>query len=64
MKHKDSKFGFETVSTIGAILWNDLLAELKNAMSLNVFKQKIKLWHPNDFPRKISKKFIRNLGYM
>ena len=38
-----SKFGFETVSTIGAILWNDLAAELKNAESLKVFKQKIKL---------------------
>ena len=25
------KFGFETVSTIGGIFWNDLPAELKNA---------------------------------
>ena len=35
-----NKLGFETVSTIGAILWNDLPAELKNAESLNIFKQK------------------------
>ena len=28
---RTSKFGFENVSTIGAILWNDLLVELKNA---------------------------------
>ena len=37
---RTSKFGFETVSTIGVILWlwNDLPAELKNAESLNVFK--------------------------
>ena len=46
------KFGFETVSTIGAILWNDLPPELKNAESLKIFKQKIKLWSPNDCPRK------------
>ena len=26
---RTSKFGFETVSTIGAILWNNLSAELK-----------------------------------
>ena len=33
-----SKFGFAlTVSTIGAILWNDLPAELKNAGSLKIF---------------------------
>ena len=61
---RTSKFGFETVSTIGAILWNDLPAELKNAMSLNAFNQKIKLWPANDFPGKISEKFIKNLGYM
>ena len=34
---RTSKFGFETVSTIGAILWNDLPAELKNAESLKIF---------------------------
>ena len=36
------KFGFENVSTNGAIFWINLLAELKNAESLTIFKQKIK----------------------
>ena len=31
---RTSKFGIETVSTIGAILWNDLPAKLKNAEKL------------------------------
>ena len=61
---RTSKFGFETVSTIGAILWNNLPAELKNAESLMIFKQKIKLWSPNDCPSKIRRKFIKNLGYL
>ena len=61
MNIRTSKFGFETVSTIGAILWNDLPAELKNAGSLKVFKQNIKLWSPNDCPCKICRKFIKNL---
>ena len=43
---RTSKFGFETVSTIEAILWNDLPAELKNAEDLKVFKQRIKLFAP------------------
>ena len=50
---RTSKFGFETVSTIGAILWNDLPAELKNAESLKIFKQKIKICSPNDYTFKI-----------
>ena len=59
-----SKSGFKTVNTNGAILWNDLLAELKNAESLKIFKQKINLWSPNDCPCKICRKFIKNLGYI
>ena len=38
---RTSKFGFET-----AILWSDLPAELKNAESLKIFKQKIKTLEP------------------
>ena len=30
---RTSKFGFEAVSTVGAILWNNLPPELKNAES-------------------------------
>ena len=61
---RTSKFGFETVSTIGAILWNDFPAELKNAKSLTIFKQKIKLWSSNYRPCKICRKFIKKLGYV
>ena len=58
------KFGFEAVSTIAAILWNDLPAELENAESVKIFKQKIKLWSSNDCPCKICRKFRKNLGYI
>ena len=57
-----SKFGFETVSTIEAILWNDLPVEFKNPESLKIFKQKINLWSPNDCLCKICRKFIKNFG--
>ena len=36
---RTSKLSFEPVSTIGAILWNKLQAELKNLEILNIFKQ-------------------------
>ena len=63
-KIKTSKFGFETVSTIGAILWNDLPAVLKKAEGLKISKQKIKLWSLNNCPCKICRKFVNNLGYI
>ena len=40
---RTNKFGFETVITIGIILWDYLPTELKSAESLKMFKQKIKL---------------------
>ena len=58
------KFGFETVSTIRAIIWNDLPVELKNVESLKILEQKIKLWSLNDCPCKICRKFIKYLGYI
>ena len=48
------KFGFETASSIGAILSNDLPAELKNAEGWKIFKQKIKLRNPNVVPVKFA----------
>ena len=61
---RTSKFGFQTVSTIRTILWNDLSTELKNRESLKIFKQKIKLWSPNNCPCKVCRKFIKDFGYI
>ena len=59
---RTSKCSFQTVSTIVAILWNNLPAELENSESLKLFKQKIKLW--DDCPYKICRKFMKYLGYI
>lgn len=50
---KKNEVGFENNSTVVAMLWNDLPAGLKNAEDLKIFKQRIKLSSPNDFPSKI-----------
>ena len=50
-----SKFGFETVITIGAFLGNDLPAELKNAESLKIWKKNLGSTH--HCPCKICQKF-------
>ena len=39
---RTSKFGFETISTIGAVLWQNLPNNIKNLDSLNIFKHRIK----------------------
>ena len=39
---RTNKFGFETISTIGAILWRNLPNHIKQSDSLNIFKHRIK----------------------
>ena len=58
---RTNKFGFETISTIGAVLWRNLPNGIKNSDSLNIFKQRIKQWTTNNCPCKICINFIKNL---
>ena len=37
-----NKFGFETISTIGAVLWRNLPNDIKNSDSLNILKHRVK----------------------
>ena len=61
---RTNKFGFETITTIGAVLWRNLPNDIKNSDSLNTFKHRIKQWTPNNCPCKICRNFIKNLGYI
>ena len=40
-----NNFSFQTVSTIGSILWKKTIKQPTNAASLNIFKEKMKTMH-------------------
>ena len=61
---RTNKFGFETITTIGAVLWQNLPNDIKNSESLNIFKHRIKQWTPHNCPCKICRNLIKNLGYI
>ena len=61
---RTKEFDFETISTIGAVLWRNLPNDIKNSDSLNIFKDRIKQWTPDNCPCKICRNFIKNLGYI
>ena len=61
---RTNKFGFETITTIGAVLWRNLPNDIKNSDSLNIFKHRTKQWTPDNCPCKICRNFIKNLGYI
>ena len=58
-----NKFGFETISTIGTVLWGNLSNDIKNPDSLNIFKHKIKHWTPDNCPCLICRNFRKISGY-
>ena len=59
-----NKFDFETITTIGAVLWRNLPNDIKKSDSLNIFKHRTKQWTPDNCPSKICRNFIKNLGYI
>ena len=56
--------GIESVSNLGAKLWNQLPGEIKNSSSLTVFKNKIRKWTREKCPCKLSQTYIKNVGYI
>ena len=47
---RTSHHGIETISNLGAKIWDMLPQEIKNASSLSVFKTKINKWDPQKMP--------------
>ena len=58
------KYGIETAFSIGPKLWDKVPSELKNSVSLEEFKARIKSWVPKSCPCKICTVFIKHVGYL
>ena len=61
---KSCKYGSETVSNLGAKLWDILPENIKKAESLQEFKKKTKFWIPSNCPCKLCKTHVAKAGYV
>ena len=61
---RTTHYGIETISNLGAKIWDLLPEEIKNASSLSVFKTKIKKWIPKKCPCKLCQTYIKNIGFI
>ena len=52
--------GRESGSYVGPKIWEEIASEIKNIISLNGFKRKIRKWKPVNCPCGICKVFIPN----
>ena len=63
-KKNSVKMCLETISYRAAQLWNLVPTEIKDTLSLSIFKEKIKLWYCDDCPCTLCKTYIANVGFV
>ena len=61
---RTTKYGRETASNIGALLWEKIPDNIKAITNLEAFKSKIKNWIPKNCPCRLCKTYIPNLGFI
>ena len=58
------RYGIETATFVGSRIWSYMSSELKESMSLSVFRSKIKSWKPEHYPCKLCKIYLQRIGYL
>ena len=61
---KSTFHGTESLSYVGSKIWDLVSKELKELSSLSAFKKAIKKWKPQNYPKRLCKKYIQNLGFI
>ena len=56
--------GSNSIRYFRPIIWNLIPEELKNITSLNIFKKEIRRWKPKNYPCRICKNYVHNLGFV
>ena len=56
--------GTESLSFLGPKIWDLVSLELKQLESLEVLKLKIKKWIPFEFPCKLRRTYIQQVGFV
>ena len=57
--------GDGSLRIFGRIVWNNMLPDnLKVCSSLSEFKNKVKTWIPDNCPCRLSKMYIKNIGFV
>ena len=56
--------GTESVSFLAPKIWDILPKEIKDSKTLNIFKTKIKKWVPREWPCRLCKTYVPQVGFI
>ena len=57
-------YGSETISGLGPKIWNVLPTELKNTVSPTLSREKICKKTPKNYPCRLCKMYVQNMGLL
>ena len=57
-------YGSETISSLGPTIRDILPTELKKIVSPTLFKKKIPMWAPKNYPCSLCKTYGQNIGFL
>ena len=60
---KTVRYGKESISYLAPQIWNLVPKDIKNSKNLVSFRNKIKLWIPENCPCTLCKTYIKDEGY-
>lgn len=55
--------GMETISYRASQLWNLIPGKIKQSHSLSILKEKIRIWHCDNYPCRLGTTYIANIGF-
>ena len=58
------RYGIETAAFVGSRIWSYIPSELKESMSINEFRSKIKTLKPENYSCKLCKINVQRIGYL
>ena len=56
--------GTETLTFLGPTIWEIMPDYIKKSNSFEEFKLKIKLWNPENYPCRLCKRFLPQVGFL
>ena len=58
------RFGTEMLRALGPKIWNIIPPDIKNSLSLAIFKRKIKKWVPVNCPCRLCLIYVEGVGFI
>ena len=61
---RTTRYGTESLTYLANKIWSQIPTDIKEAPTLELFREKIKLWQISDCPRRLCKTYIQHIGFI